>query len=91
MTTIVSTTFQFKRGYEADLKRVNPVIAPGEPVWALDTGILKIGDDKGSTWNELPAVSDVRINREDVEAAVNKYLEEHPIKIETDATLSVAG
>ena len=64
---------------------------PGEPVWALDTGVLKIGDSEEKHWSELDAISDVRISREDVEAAVNKYLEEHPITIETDATLSVAG
>ena len=87
----IRTTFQFKRGLSADLERVNPIIAPGEPVWAVDTGVLKIGSSEEKTWNELKAISDLRINSEDVEAAVNKYLEEHPITIETDATLSVAG
>ena len=91
MAKIIKTTFQVKRGLAADLERVNPILAPGEPVWALDTGVLKVGNNKGDRWNDLPSVSDIQVSREDIENAVNKYLEENPIKTETDATLAVAG
>ena len=87
---VISTTFQFKRGLSSAWERANPILAPGEPGWTLDTHVLKIGD--GITpWNSLQAISGVEISEADIQQAVNKYLEEHPINIKTDATLSVAG
>ena len=89
-TEVVSTTFQFKRGLANAWERANPILAPGEPGWTLDTHVLKIGD--GITpWKSLTAVSGVEIKEADIQEAVNKYLEEHPITVVTDATLSVAG
>ena len=41
--------------------------------------------------NGAPLGDLIDINVSDIEAAVNKYLEEHPIEMTTDATLSVAG
>ena len=87
---VISTTFQFKRGLSSAWERVNPILAPGEPGWTLDTHVLKIGDGV-TPWNSLNAVSGVEISEADIQEAVNKYLEEHPINIKTDATLSVAG
>ena len=87
---VISTTFQFKRGLSSAWQRVNPILAPGEPGWALDTHVLKIGDGV-TPWNSLNTVSGVEISEADIQEAVNKYLEEHPINIKTDATLSVAG
>jgi len=89
-TEVISTTFQFKRGLANAWQKVNPILAAGEPGWTLDTHVLKIGD--GTTpWNSLNAISGVEINETDIQKAVEKYLEEHPINVITDATLSVAG
>lgn len=90
MATVIKTTFKLRRGYAAKWAEVNPVLAEGEPGWALDTRVLKIGD--GITpWNALPAVNDITIDSADIEDAVFKYLEQNPVNIETDATLTVAG
>lgn len=89
-TEVITTTFQLKRGLASAWERVNPILAPGEPGWTLDTHVLKIGD--GITpWNELSSISGGQVDEADIQKAVNKYLEEHPISIKTDATLSVAG
>ncbi len=89
-TEVISTTFQLKRGLASAWERANPILAPGEPGWTLDTHILKIGDGV-TPWNELGSVSGAEIKEADIQKAVNKYLEEHPVKVVTDATLSVAG
>lgn len=89
-TEVISTTFQLKRGLASAWERANPILAPGEPGWTLDTHVLKIGDGV-TPWNELDSVSGAEIKEADIQKAVNKYLEEHPIKVVTDATLSVAG
>lgn len=89
-TEVISTTFQLKRGLASAWERNNPILAPGEPGWTLDTHVLKIGD--GIThWNELSSISGGQVDEADIQKAVNKYLEEHPISIKTDATLSVVG
>ena len=89
-TEVINTTFQFKRGLASAWQRVNPVLAPGEPGWTLDTHILKIGDGI-TAWNDLDAVTGIQIEEADIEKAVKEYLDAHPITIKTDATLSVAG
>lgn len=86
----IKTTFKLRRGYAARWAEVNPILEEGEPGWALDTYILKIGDGVRA-WNDLPAVNDINIDPEDIDNAVNKYLEQNPINIETDTTLSIAG
>ena len=91
-TQILSTIFQLKRGLSEAWDRVNPVLMPGEPGWTLDTHILKVGD--GTTpWRDLPAINDfeIEIDEKDVQEAVNKYLEKHPIDLVTDKTLTVSG
>lgn len=40
---------------QSTLESVNPVLLAGEPVIALDTGILKIGDGV-STYTQLPSI-----------------------------------
>lgn len=56
-TEVINTTFQFKRGSILAWEKVNPVLAPGEPGWALDAHILKIGDGK-TPWKDLPLATD---------------------------------
>jgi len=49
-------TLEFKRGTTSQWTTTNPILAPGEPGFELDTGKLKIGD--GSlAWNSLPYLS----------------------------------
>lgn len=90
MATVINTTFKFKRGLLMRWEEQNPVLAAGEPGWASDVYILKIGDGV-RPWTELPALTGVDLNEEDIQNAVNRYFEKHPIKITTDTTLSVAG
>lgn len=89
-TQVLNTRFQFKRGLAEAWDRNNPILAAGEPGWTLDTHILKIGD--GTTpWKELESIGGVEINETDIQEAVFKYLEEHPVKVVTDKTLTIAG
>lgn len=90
MAQVLTTQFQFKRGLSEAWDRNNPILAAGEPGWTLDTHILKIGD--GTTpWKDLEAISGVEISEADIQNAVNKYLEEHPVYVSTDKTLTIAG
>ena len=86
----MAVTIKLRRGILADWERVNPVLAEGEPAWAIDAFILKVGN--GSLrWSELPAINVPDIDPDDIDRAVQKYLSENPITITTDTTLSVAG
>lgn len=89
-TQVLSTVFLLKRGLSEAWDRNNPILMAGEPGWSLDTRILKIGDGK-TPWKQLAAVNDFEVTSEDIQTAVNNYLEKHPVNIKTDATLSVAG
>lgn len=86
----VKTTFQLKRGLLLRWEANNPILAAGEPGWATDVHILKIGDGI-HPWTELPALTGVDLNEETIQDAVNRYFEKHPINLVTDTTLSVAG
>ena len=90
MMTTVKTTFQLKRGLLLRWETTNPVLAAGEPGWAMDAYILKVGDGI-HPWNELPALTGIDLNEEDIQNAVNRYFEKYPIKFVTDETLSTAG
>lgn len=48
-----NTILRFKRGHEADLYAVNPILADGEPCWCTDEKILKVGDGK-TPYKDLP-------------------------------------
>jgi hypothetical protein len=89
-TQVLTTRFQLKRGLAEAWDRNNPILAAGEPGWTLDTHVLKIGDGV-TAWKDLNPISGLEINEADIQEAVYKYLEEHPITIKTDATLTVAG
>ena len=89
-TQVLNTRFQLKRGLAEAWNRNNPVLAPGEPGWTLDTHVLKIGDGV-TAWKDLEPIGGVEINENDIQNAVNQYLEEHPVSITTDKTLSVDG
>lgn len=89
-TQTLVTIFKFKRGLAEAWERNNPILEAGEPGWTLDTKVLKIGDGK-TRWNDLEPINEFQVSEADIQNAVNKYLEEHPITIKTDTTLSVVG
>lgn len=86
----MAVTIKLRRGYLAKWEEVNPILSEGEPGWAIDAFILKVGNGK-LRWSELPAINVPDIDPADIDAAVKKYLDANPITIETDTTLSVAG
>lgn len=56
MATVIKTTFKLRRGQSALWESKNPILAEGEPGYALDTGVLKIGDGL-SRWTELDTIN----------------------------------
>ena len=55
-TQYYSTMFLLRRGTEEAWERNNPILQNGEPGWAYDKRILKIGDGQHS-WNELQSIA----------------------------------
>lgn len=51
------STIQIRRGSNAAFNSVNPVLASGEPAFAIDVGILKIGDGVTHWTNLTPITS----------------------------------
>lgn len=52
--TVLKTIFQVRRGTAAEWEASTYILRPGEPAYAIDTGVFKVGTgDK--TWNELAA------------------------------------
>ena len=49
-------TIQFKRGTQEQWDTLNPILSVGEPGFAIDSGVLKIGDGV-TKYNSLPAIS----------------------------------
>ena len=86
----MAVTIKLRRGYLAKWEEVNPILADGEPGWAIDAFILKVGNGQ-LRWTELPAINVPDIDPADIENAVNKYLEQNGLNFKTDTTLSVAG
>lgn len=71
---------QFRRGLTP-----NPafVLQPGEPAYDLTNRILKIGDDAGTAWGDLPAIGagggSGPIDPADIAQAVEDYFEQNPL------------
>ena len=58
----------------------------------LESGGTKIKVGDGVTpWSNLKSIADGQITDSDLRDIINDYLEENPITVETDTTLSVAG
>ena len=51
----MSTTIQIRRDYSYNWTRINPVLKSGEPGFAFDTNILKIGDGVAH-WEDLDEI-----------------------------------
>lgn len=52
MTKIYKTIFKVRRGPSEEWERVNPILQEGEPGFATDTYVYKVGDGK-TAWNDL--------------------------------------
>ena len=52
MAEILRTVFQLRRGLEAAWNRNNPILASGEPGFAIDKNAIKIGDGV-TAWKDL--------------------------------------
>lgn len=61
----MATVIQFKRGTTANLYRVNPYLAKGEPCFDYEQGKLKIGDGIHN-YNDLPFITDGIENTDEV-------------------------
>ena len=89
-TEVIKTTIRLKRGTAEAWQRNNPVLALAEPGFEYDTYKLKIGDGV-TAWNDLSYFSEVEITEEQIQQAINAYLEKNPIKVSTDVTFSQSG
>lgn len=56
MATVYKTTFKLRRGTMAEWKAKNPILSDGEPGFAIDKNILRIGDGK-TAWKDLPDIN----------------------------------
>jgi hypothetical protein len=59
MATVISTTFLLKRGTQARWEELDPILAQGEPGFAYDKNILKIGNGINK-WTELEAINSTK-------------------------------
>lgn len=56
MANIIKTRFQIRRGTQEDFDAANPILRAGEPAYAINTNVFKIGD--GITpWKDLPSIN----------------------------------
>lgn len=55
-TQIIKTRFKIRNGTAAEWESVNPILLEGEPGYATDTNVYKIGNGK-LRWTELPPIS----------------------------------
>lgn len=56
MAQVVNITYQLKRGSAARWAELNPILKQGEPGFAYDVNILKIGNGIDA-WNDLPVIN----------------------------------
>ena len=73
-TQYLNTQVRLKRGLAEAWARNNPILAKGEPGWATDTKVLKIGDGE-THWNDLTYVVNVSdyVTEQELRDAINKY------------------
>ena len=102
MAKIIKTTFQVRRGLSYVWADINPILAPGEPGYELDTHRLKIGDDDNTPWNSLPyiggdsaTVPELQdyVTKEELEKLVRDIVKssdaENQIKVLNDGTMEI--
>ena len=69
MAEVIKTTYQLRRGVSAAWERNNPILASGEPGFATDKNLLKIGDGV-TPWNDLEAINSSEGNNSDCSGGV---------------------
>ena len=69
MAEVIKTTYQLRRGTSSAWERNNPVLASGEPGFAIDKNLLKIGDGI-TAWNDLKAINSAEGNGDNVNGCV---------------------
>ena len=102
MAKVIKTTFQVRRGLSHVWADINPILAPGEPGYELDTHRLKIGDDNKTPWNSLPyiggdsaTVPELQdyVTKEELEELVRNIVKssdaENQIKVLNDGTMEI--
>lgn len=52
---VIKTRFKIRRGLAAEWEKANPILLEGEPGYAVDTNVYKIGDGVHQ-WMELPQI-----------------------------------
>lgn len=57
MATVYKTTFKLRRGTMAEWDAKNPILSDGEPGFAIDKNILRIGDGV-TAWKDLEDIND---------------------------------
>ena len=60
MATVYNTIFKLKRGNISRWEELNPILEQGEPGFAYDVNLLKIGNGV-TPWKELPYVNEAEI------------------------------
>ena len=76
-TQYLNTQVRLKRGTAEAWSRNNPILERGEPGWATDSKVLKIGDGE-THWNDLTYVVNVSdyVTEQELRDAINKYDEQ---------------
>lgn len=69
MAEVIKTTYQLRRGNSTAWERNNPILASGEPGFAIDKNLLKIGDGV-TPWNDLKAINSSKDNGNDSDGSV---------------------
>ena len=82
-TQYLNTQIRLKRGTAEAWARNNPILAKGEPGWATDTKVLKIGDGE-THWNDLTYVVNVSdyVTEQELRDAIGKYDQQLGVTIE---------
>lgn len=89
---IIKTRFKIRRGTNEEWQRVNPILLSGEPGYATDLNIFKIGDGV-TPWKKLSAVTgdtaaDLYKLIDDVAATANSKVASITA---ADATIAIGG
>ena len=92
---IIHAKIVMRNGSSSDWSDKNPTLLAGEPGYATDDKILKVGDGK-TPWNSLPAISNgggsgglIPVATQDVVGGVKSSEEDNKIKVEEDGFMSL--
>lgn len=89
-TQTIKTTFQFKRGNADAWEKSNPILAPGEPGWTLDTHVFKIGDGV-TPWNDLEAIKEEDYEKYVTHEELEKLVQDISIATKASKEYDIVG